>query len=215
MFVIPMICLLAGVSEPMIVFLYTSRYSQVPLLLSLLLVPTLLIGIGSLSIGSFLNSQGDTGINLKISLISSATAIIVSPVFIWMWGVFGLALSLIVSSLVGSIFGLFVLGKRYNIYPDIGHSGRTLLSSLVSAAISYWVVSVISSVTPFIKLIIGSMIFFGVYIFLAPALGAIKEEDIDRLNSMSRNLGVVYSFIRVILCFERKIIRRIKGNKEN
>lgn len=49
MFVIPMIMLLVAVSEPMIVVLYSTRYPQAPLLMSLLLVPTLLVGVGGLS----------------------------------------------------------------------------------------------------------------------------------------------------------------------
>jgi len=214
MFVIPMICLLVAVSEPMVVFLFTTRYTQVPLMLLLLLVPTLLVGMGSLSLGGFLNSQGDTKLNLRVRLVGSAISILVSPVLVWMWGIFGLAVSLIISSSISRVFGLYVLKKRYGFYPDLRHSGRTLLSSVFSAGLSFGGVRFFSSVAPFLSLVIGSVIFVVVYLILAPSIGALEEEDIVNLDSMMSGLGVLYPFIRVFLRVERKIIRFIMGSRE-
>ena len=215
MFVVPMICLLVAVSEPMIFILYSSRYPQAPLLMSLLLVPTLLVGFGSLSIGSFFNSQGDTGVSLRVGLVSSAVSIIVSPALVWVWGVFGLAVSIIVSSVFGSVFGLYMFNKRYDFYPDLGHTMRTLLSSLVSAGLSFGVIRLLSGGGSFVSLLFGSGVFAVAYLFLAPVTGAVEERDIVNLDSMLRSLAVVYPFAHTLLGFERKIIRLIAGFKKD
>ena len=183
--------------------------------MSLLLVPTLLVGVGSLSIGSFFNSQGDTGVSLRVGLVGSVVSILVSPVLIWMWGVFGLAVSIIVSSVFRSLFGLYVFNRRYDFYPDLRHTMRTLLSSAVSASLSFGVVRLLSGATPFLSLLLGSGVFLLVYLFLAPVTGAVEERDIGNLDSMLRSLVVVYPFARVLLEFERKIIRVIAGFRED
>jgi O-antigen/teichoic acid export membrane protein len=95
-FIVPIIFLIGAVSKPMVSTLFAGSYPQVPLLLSLLLVPTLLICLGSFSLRSFLNSQGDTKMSLKIELIGSVTNILVAPILLWIFGIFGLAYSLII-----------------------------------------------------------------------------------------------------------------------
>ena len=209
MFVVPMICLLVAVSEPMVFVLYSTRYPQAPLLLSLFLVPTLLVGVGSLSIGGFFNSQGDTGISLRVGLVGSVVSILVSPVLVWVWGVLGLAVSIIVSSVFGSVFGLYVFNRRYGFCPDLWHTVKTLMSSAVSAGLSFGVVRLLSGVTPLLSLLLGSGVFLVTYLFIAPVTGAVDEGDIVNLDSMLRSLVVVYPFARVLLGFERKIIKLI------
>lgn len=207
MFIVPLICLLAAVSEPMVHVLYTTRYPQAPLLLSLLTVPALLVGIGALSVGSFLNSQGDTGITLRVGLVGSAASILISPILVWMWGVSGLAVSIIVSSVTGSVFGLYALNKRYGFYPDLWHTARTLLSSVIAAGLAFGVVRLLSDATPLLSLFLGSGVYLLAYLFLAPVTGAVDEGDIENLDSMLRGLAVIYPFARIMLEFERHIIK--------
>ena len=207
MVVIPLICLLAVVSEPMVRILYTTKYPQASFFLSLLLVPTLLVGAGSLSIGNFLNSQGDTGTSMRVGLFGSVTSILISPVFVWMWGVSGLASSVIISSIAGSAFGLYVLHEKYGLVPDLRHALRTLLSSAVSVGASFGVVRFMLAGSSFLSLVLGSGVFLLAYLFLASVLGVIEENDIGNLDSMLKGLVVVYPLAYILLEFERKILR--------
>ncbi|MHA2347246.1 MAG: oligosaccharide flippase family protein, partial [Candidatus Hodarchaeales archaeon] len=68
MFFIPSILLLISVSRPIISFLFGGKYPLVSFYLSLLLIPSLFIGVGSNSIFRFLNSQGDTRATMRIQL---------------------------------------------------------------------------------------------------------------------------------------------------
>ena len=65
------------------------------------------------------------------------------------------------------------------------------------------------------SLVLDLIIFFVVvYLFLALVMGTLEEEDIGNLDSMLRSLVVVYLFARILLGFERIIIRLILSSEE-
>ncbi len=206
MFILPLTFLLAAVSKPVVYTLYTSKYPLAPYLFMLLLIPSVLVGTGSLSIGNFLNSQGDTGTTMKIGLVGSVVSILLSPVLIWTWGMPGLIVSIIVSSVVANVLGVYVLYRKYDIYPDVGHLAKMLLCSGISAGFVYGVLFLLTTITPLQGLLIGSSIFLLVFLVLAPVTGAIEEQDIANLDSILKEIPIVYRFARPILRFEQKII---------
>jgi stage V sporulation protein B len=205
MVVLPLTAMLASLSNPAVYFLFTAKYPHAPLFFSFLLAPMLLVGLGSLSIGNFLNSQGDTGTNMKVGFSGSALAILLYPVFVWMFGVEGLIIGIIISSLTRNLFGLYVLRRKYGIYPDLRHTGKTVLCSAVSAVSAYGAVQILSS-SPLLSLFLGSATFLTAYLLLAPVTGAIEGRDIENLDSMLRELWVIYPFARLILKLEEKIL---------
>ena len=204
--VVPLVFLLATVSEPAVYFLYTARYPYAPLFLSLMIVPRLLVGFGSLSIGNFLKSQGDTRTGLEVGLANSVVSILLSPVLIWRWGILGLLVSLMVSSFTGNVFGIYVLRKKYGFNPDFQHPIRTLLCSSVSAGISYGVIMFLPTSIPILSLLLGSAVFLVVFLGLAPFLGAITERDIVNLESMLSGLALISLFAMPLLKIEMKIL---------
>lgn len=207
MVVLPLTLLLAAVSEPTIYILFTAKYPRAPLFFQLLLVPMLLVGLGSLSIGNFLNSQGDTGITMKIHLFTSIVSILLSPILVWIRGVYGLIISSILSGFAGTLLGLLVLRKEYSISPNFRHTGMTLLCSTVSAVIAYVTFWLISASKPLIDLFVVTAVFLAVYILLAPITGAIEAQDIENLDSMLGGLRIVYPITRLLLNVEEKILR--------
>ncbi len=206
LFVIPIIILMAVVSEPMIYVLYTVRYPDAPMYLVLMLAPTLLVGLGSLSMGNFFNSQGDTRTSMKIGLVNSIVSILLSPVLIWKWGVSGLLVTLIISSVTGNMFANFVLRKRYGFHSDVRHTFKTLVCSVISASVSYGVIQFLPISVPIFSLIMGSVVFFVVYLFLIPVMGVIDQGDIANLDQMLRAVPLVSFFALPLLGIEKKIL---------
>ena len=206
-FVLPLAFLLAAVSEPLVYTLYTSKYPLAPSFFLLLLIPMVLVGTGSLSIGNLLNSQGDTRTTMKIGLVGSAVSILLSPALIWIWGMPGLIVSIIASGVVANVLGVYVLHRKYDVHPDLGHMGKMLLCSGISAGSAYGVLWLLSTITPLQGLFTGSTIFIIVFLVLFPVTGALEGQDIVNLDSMMREISFVYPFIRLILDFEEKIIK--------
>ncbi len=149
-----------------------------------MLVPMLLVGFGPISIGNFFNSQGDTRASFRVGLVSSAVSIVLSLLLIWILSVFGLLLSIIVTSFIGNVLGHFVLRKKYGLYTDVRHATRLLICSAIPAGVSYGVLQFIPSSAPILGLLIGSFVFLVSCSFLAPFLGALDERDISNLGSM-------------------------------
>ena len=184
-----------------------NKYPKAPFLLVLLLVPTLLVGMGSLSIGNFLNSQGDTHTSTKVGLVDSVIVILISPIFVWMWGIFGLAFSIIISKFAGSLLGLYILNEKYNMLPDLRHVIKTLLCSVISTIISLIVVRFLSVNFSFLNLLLISCIFFLAFLFLAPIMRVVDDSDIQNLDSMLSGIIIVYPLTRILLEFESRIIK--------
>jgi len=206
MLVIPLIILMATVSKPLIYVLYTVRYPDSPLYLVMMLAPTLLVGLGSLSMGNFFNSQGDTRTSMKIGLVGSIVSILLSPVLIWKWGVFGLLVTLIISSVIRNTFGVYVLRKRYGFHSDVRHTFKTLVCSAVTAAVSYGIIQFLPTSVPIFSLLLGSAVFFVVYLFLTPVTGVLDQQDISNLDYMLRAVPLVSFFALPLLGIERKIL---------
>ena len=205
-FLIPFTCLMITLSGPGISTLFGAKYPYAPLYLSLLMIPHLLVGTGSLSINQFLNSQRETRATMAIQSISSITKMIFSLFFIRIWGVTGLLLGLITSDTVRNLIGLYVLNGKYGIKPKMGHTLRTLLCSGISSGISLGFQRLIPIEQPFLKLAINASIFMISTLLLAPFLGVLEKKDIQNLNSMFKNIPLLYPLANIILNLELRLL---------
>ncbi len=118
-----------------------------------------------------------------------------------------MASSIIVSSIAGGAFGLYALHKKYGLLPDLQHASRTLLSSAVSAGASFGVVRFTSAGSPVLSLFLGPCVFLLAFLLIASFMRVIEENDIENLDMMLKGVAVIYPFARLLLEFERRIIR--------
>jgi hypothetical protein len=102
---------------------------------------------------------------------------------------------------------MYVLHRKYDAYPDFGYMGKMLLCSGTSAGSAYGVLWLLTTITTLQGLFIGSTIFITVFLVLAPISGALEEQDIVNLDSMTREINFIYPLIRLILDFEERIIK--------
>ena len=205
MVLIPMICLLISVSRLLILSLFGLKYPLAPLYVSLLLAPTLFVGLGTISTYRFLNSQGETRTSMILVIASSFISMLLSLLFIWFWNIEGLLIGLIIASLIRSLIELLVINNKYEMIPDIGHIGRTLICSLSTIGFTMLFQYVLYINLPLVSLFFSSVFYILIYLLLAPILGAINNRDIDNLDSLLSNI-IIYPIVRRILIFEKKIV---------
>jgi hypothetical protein len=108
-----------------------------------------------------------------------------------------------------------VLKMKYNFYPDLQHSMRTLVSSAVSTGLTIGFIRYFSNIPSILSLILGTGTFILAYLIIAPVIGAVDANMIKYLNSKLRNIVVVYPIARIILRFEMKIIQILDKIKRN
>ena len=104
--------IIAILSGPGIAFLFGTRYELAPGFLSLALLQFLAVGLGSLSVYAFLNSQGDTVTSFRLNAITLGLNMALGTVFTWRWGVPGLLVALFGSSIAGNLLNQYVINKK-------------------------------------------------------------------------------------------------------
>ncbi len=76
----------------------------------------------------------------------------------------------------------------------------------------YGLLSVIS-ISPFVDMVYSTILYVICYLLFAPFVGAIKIWDIINLNSMFKNLGVLYPFVHIFLVIEKRLIQLAEGKE--
>ena len=207
--VVPVAVLIMCLSEPAVTTLFGVTYEMAPLFLALLAVSYLYTAFGSLSTSNFINSQGQTKLNLKLTLVTAAIGFPMGSVLILQFGVLGLIITTLTAGLPSLFVSLFWITKHYGLTVDWGSSARILLSSAISGALTFLVISQLGFAS-WIRLIVGVFIFV---VVLVPAMlfsRAITKSDVGNLRSMIGGLGALGGLIGRILNLLEKIIIRLK-----
>ena len=207
--VVPVAALIMCLSEPAVSTIFGGTYNSAPLFLALLAISYLYTALGNLSMGNLLNGQGQTQYVLKLTLITAAIGIPTGYALIMTFGVLGLIATSLTASIPTLIIGLRFMNKQYGVAVDWKSSTKILLSSAITATITYFAVSVLPFAS-WIRLIIGVVIFL---IILIPAMlttRAVTHADIDNLRSMTSNLGPVSTIVNFILKILEKLITALR-----
>ncbi len=211
--VVPAVFLFMVVSKPLVYFLYTARYPDAPFFLSLLLVPILLVGFGSISIDNFFNSQGDTRTSFRVGLVSSVVSIAISSVLVWIWGVFGLLVSLIVASFIKNVLSLYFLFKKYFLSIDVSHAVRLLICSAFSVGVAYIPIQVTPISIPIVSLFLSSVVFLVSFAIIAPLLGVLDEQDVSNLDTILSGIQILSFLVKPLIDVERWIVMILDSKK--
>ena len=141
-----------------------------------------------------------------IDAFSSLLRISLSIIFIHYWGVIGFLTGQIITEMIVNIIGLLIVKRLYNIVPDIYHTGKTILTAIISGGITIIVQNILSFYHPIINLVITVFAFLATYLIAAPMTGAIETMDINNINLITENFPRIKPLVNIILSFEEKII---------
>jgi len=191
---------------PAIFTLFGEKYAEAPLYLSLYAMIYLFSAFGSLSVGALINSQGKTKTNMKITIVTLATAIPLSIILIPTYGIVGLIITTLISRFPSTIISLWWIKKHLAAKINLSSSARILLASTLAATITYITTSQLTQ-PPLIVLIIGTLIFLATYTIATPLMGAINKTDIQNLQETLEGFGPLSYILKIPLnLIERLII---------
>jgi len=198
-----------GIIESLFDINATPQYPLTPLFLALLSINYLFTAIGSLSIGNLINSQGQTRLNLKFAILTAAIGFPMGYILIQHYNIFGLIFTSIFAPIPSLILSIIWIKKHYDLTIDWISSAKILLSSAITATLTYILLHLIH-LSPAIELVIGTgffiLILFGALI-LTKSLSA---HDIANLRTMTTNLGPITKIIHIILNNMEKILAKLK-----
>jgi O-antigen/teichoic acid export membrane protein len=206
--VVPVAIIVMVLAKPGVGVLFPD-YPYAPLFLALLAISYLLTVAGNLSIGNFINGQGQTRFNLKLALLTSAIGFPLSLILISQFGIIGLITTALTAGIPSLIISLFWLKKHYDVTVDWSSSARILLSGAIAGAITYFLV-VQFVFSNWIALIVGAVAFLCSFVFAILLTRAIDRSDINNLRGMLGGLGPLRRPINFFLTFIEKLMNAIR-----
>ena len=209
LFVVPAATLVMSLSEPAVSTLFDGAYENAPLYLALLSVSYLYVLLGDLSTNNLINSQGKTKFILKLTVLTAVIGFPVGSILISQFGVIGLIAISLIDGLPSVFISLYWIRKSYNLTVDWRSSARILLSSAITAIITYIVVSQIELISS-IRLLLGVLIFFVILIPCMLLTRAITVLDINNLRNIASGLGALRRPILLVLKTLEKLIKALK-----
>ncbi|MCL2173478.1 MAG: oligosaccharide flippase family protein [Candidatus Bathyarchaeota archaeon] len=189
----------------------TTKLPDAPLFLALLSINYLTTAVGSLSIGNIIDSQGQTGLNLKFTILTAAIGFPMGYILIHNYSILGLIFTTIVAPLPSLILSIIWVKKHYDLTIDWISSAKILLSSTITAALTYMIVYFIH-LSALIELIIGIAFFTIVLIGALILTKTLSPRDIDNLRTMTTNIGPITKIIHFILNNMEKTMTKLKLN---
>jgi O-antigen/teichoic acid export membrane protein len=191
-------------SGPLIQTIYADKWVYAPSFLALVAVTNLFVIAGIYSYTNLLSALGETKQILKISLVDLAFAVPIAFILTPLFGMNGVIIGGVLAGVPGLSWGLYFIWKRYGVTVDFKSSAKILLASVVAAVVTYLFLSVLK-VPNWAELVAGGVFFLATYLIMVPVVGAINQTDIDALQALISELGVISKILKIPL----RILQRI------
>jgi O-antigen/teichoic acid export membrane protein len=209
--VVPVATIVMTLSQPAISTLFGNKYATAPLFLSLLAITYMYTAFGSLSAGNFINGQGKTGFNLKLSLLTAAIGFPLSIILTQQLGIIGIIITTLTAGLPSTIIALHWIKKHYNLNIDWTSSAKILFCSALAGITVY----VLQTQLPFsspVNLIIGVATFSLVFLPSILLTRTINKSDIENLRQMTTSLGSVNRLLNPALNLIENLLNLINSS---
>jgi O-antigen/teichoic acid export membrane protein len=208
-----------GILQTLFVAEAEPKFPFAPTFLSLSVLVYLFVLVGNISLGTFQSGIGKTRQIMKQSFLSLSVGIPLAFLMVAYFNeiggasfaVIGGILGALIASMPGMIWGLVWSWKNYHVKADFRNSLKIVAASMLSAAATYLLISLLS-LPWWIMLVVGAVVFVFGYLTLIPLVGAVNNMDILNFQTMFSGLGVVSRVLNLPLRYMRKICR---GNPNN
>jgi len=186
--VVPVTAMVVALAQPAIGTIYQNRYAEAPLFLALFSISYLYTAFGNLSIASLLNGQGFTKFNMKLSILTAAISFPVGFILISQFGVIGLIMTTLTTGLPSLFISLRFVKNNFKVSIDWLSSIKILFSSVITAVLTYVLISQLAFSNP-IRLLIGIIAFVVIFIAATLVTRTINEGDLKSLREIINVLG--------------------------
>jgi O-antigen/teichoic acid export membrane protein len=206
MIILPIAILLIVYAQEAVEIIYGSGFELTAYILSLYMITYLLVGLGYNTLGSFFAGIGETKTNLKITIINSITLIVLAPLLTYSLKVTGIIIALILSSLVGTMYGLYTAKKSYGVKTDSKMLMQIYFVALVPILPIFglkWMI-VYSN---FLTMILGATIYFAIYLIMIPITGVITPTELEEVKKILEKIKFLNYLAKPILYCEERIFK--------
>lgn len=202
---LPVTLMIMVLSEPLVFAVVGTEYTEAPFFLTLYSIIYFYVGLGSLSLGNFLNGQGKTQITMKLALLTLGLGLFLGWILIPQFGVVGLIVANSIAGFPSMFTGLWWVRKHFGATIDLVSSAKIFLASGIAAVVTYLLLSQLNY-NYWIELVTGGVFFLGVYLVTAPLIRAVDKKDVRRLREMLSGLGPLSYIFNIPLKIMEKLL---------
>ena len=213
MLIVPAALFTILMSRSLVEIVYGNKYLLAPLFLSLYTVVYLYSAFGSIVLSSFFNGIGETGINLKATLAYVIPFLPLSIILTSMLGVLGLILSILVSSFLGVVYGVYTAKNKLKAPISLKNSARILIASGV-AAIPILPLALNPPIPNYLSILLGGIIYLAVYMTVLPIIKGFQKSDVMTFRNLFRNYGKLMPVVDLIMKYELKLIDKVQHGED-
>ena len=203
--IIPVTMMLILTSDSLTSILYGTDYPLTASYMKIYFIIFLYTGLGLNSIGTLLNSQGDTKITFITNIINMLIGLPISFYLITNLNIIGLMITMILIPLPGLIYNHIWIKNKYGFTIDWVASGKIYFSSILSYFIINHLISLFN-INTILNVMLSSGLYFITYLFILIKIKTITLTDIHNLRRITTSLGPLTHYFNIFLSFLEKFI---------
>jgi stage V sporulation protein B len=207
--VVPVAALVMCLSGPAVSTLFGNEFDSAPFFLAMLSITYLLSATGNLSIGNIINSQGQTNLNLKYSLLTAAIGFPLGYLLIMQYGALGLIFASLFSGIPSLILSLRWIKRQFNLTVDWVSSAKIVAASAITATLTFLLVNFLSY-SSLVELVIGAAFYIVFLVASFILTRTLSVNDLNSLRSMTSGLGPISRILGIILNVIEKVMVKLK-----
>lgn len=211
MAIIPLATILILYAPEIVQIMYGEGYEWelAPAFLSTYTVQFLMVGLGSIVLGSLFSGLGETRTNLKIALIHAVTIIILAPIFTSLLRIYGVITAIIVALIFSTLYALYTAKSKYEIGLDMRTTAKIYIVAMVSA-LPILALQKILPTSTLIQVILGATIYLTTYLLLIPTTKIITQPELNQIKTIIEKIKPLKYLAHPIFYFGQKILARIE-----
>lgn len=188
----PITSIIIALSDHIVDILYGSSYPLTSLYIRILMLQYFFVGLGDITSNNLLNSQGDTQITFRSTLIFFILATPIGLLLIPRFGVIGLQFTIYLIPKISLIYKNWWIKKNYGISINFKEVFKILFSSTISFFLCLITITIID-LHPWLEIFLGGSIFMISYLFLILVTGTLTKENLSHIKILAnKNIFLGY-----------------------
>lgn len=204
--IFPLTFLIILLSKQIVEIIYGHEYNLAPTFLAIYCLLYFLVGLGYLVLPSLYNGIGETKTTFKMSLITFATIVSLSPLFTKYYSVPGLISAFLLANSCGVAYGLYNAKKKFQITIESHKMLKIFLNSATSS-IPVFILLNVGHFPRLITILLCGSLYLLFYLTLTPLTGAITKFELEKVKEIVKKTKFLESTFKPIIAYQQMLMK--------